>query len=443
MTELDEIRDSLEGVVPGVVSTCAPDGTPNVCYISQVEYVDREHVALSFQFFNKTRQNVLANPHAVAAVMDPESAAVHRLYLGYLRTETAGPVFERMRAKLASIANATGMAEVFRLRGADIYRVERIEPMPGKVLPKASRRRGLSALRACSDALSRAKDLGQLIDGLLEGLAAHFGIEHAMVLAIDRAGGRFYALASRGYGDSGVGAEIPLDVGAVGIAASARVPIRLAHAAADYAYVRAIRETAAKDPLWASRLELAIPFPGLPDPHSQLAVPIEIDGNVLGVLYVESAEQRRFSHEDEDALVTLARQLGLSMRGYDVEEAVPPSAGPTPSVGRPLVVKYFPENGSIFCDEEYLIRGVAGAILWKLLGHHLREGRSEFSNRELRLDRALGLPEIADNLEARLLLLERRLQDKQTGLTLRRTERGRFSLLVNRSVTLSELGSSR
>ena len=438
MTELDELRDSLEGVLPGVISTCAPDGTPNVCYISQVEYVDPEHVALSFQFFNKTRQNVLANPHAVVAVIDPESAAVHRLYLAYLRTETAGPVFERMRAKLASIANATGMAEVFRLRGADIYRLERIEAMPGRALKKSGRRRGLSALRACSDALGRAKDLGQLIDALLEGLACHFGIEHAMVLAIDRAGGRFYTLASRGYGSSGVGAEIPLDAGTVGIAASACVPIRLAHAAADYAYVRAIRETAAKDPLWASRLELEIPFPGLPAPHSQLAVPIEVDGTVLGVLYVESAEQRRFSHEDEDALVTLARQLGLSMRGYDIEEAVPPSTGPAPSVGRPLTVKYFAANGSIFCDEEYLIRGVAGAILWKLLGHYLREGRSEFSNRELRLDRSLGLPEIADNLEARLLLLERRLQDKDTGILLRRTERGRFSLLVNRSVTLLE-----
>ena len=73
-----------------------------------------------------------------------------------------------------------------------------------------------------------------------------------------------------------------------------------------------------------------------------------------------------------------------------------------------------------------------------LLGHYLREGRSEFSNRELRLDRALGLPEIADHLEARPLLLERRLQDKDTGILLRRTERGRFSLIVNRSVTLLE-----
>ena len=437
MITLDDIRDSLEGAVPGVTSTCSPEGVPNVCYISQVEYVDPEHVALSFQFFNKTRQNVLANPQATVAVVDAESAAVHRLMLAYLRTETAGPLFERMKAKLASIANATGMAEVFRLRGADVYRVERIELMSGTVLPKAPRRNSLAAVRATSDALARARDLGQLIDQLLDCLGRYFGIEHAMVLAIDRAGDRFYTLASRGYGSSGVGAEIPLGVGTVGTAAAMRVPIRLAHAASEYAYVRGIRETAARDPLWASRLELAIPFPGLPNPHSQLAVPIELEDTVLGVLYVESAEQRRFTHDDEDALVTLARQVALALRGYEGEEAVPASLPASTPAGQPLAVKYFPENGSLFFDEEYVIRGVAGAICWKLLKVFQEEGRTEFSNRELRLDRSLGLPELSDNLEARLLLLERRLREKSAGVLLERTRRGRFTLRVERSLQLS------
>ena len=44
---LDAIRSCLEGVVPSLIATCAPDGTPNVAYLSQVHYVDRDHVALS------------------------------------------------------------------------------------------------------------------------------------------------------------------------------------------------------------------------------------------------------------------------------------------------------------------------------------------------------------------------------------------------------------
>ncbi|MDO9007174.1 MAG: pyridoxamine 5'-phosphate oxidase family protein, partial [Thiobacillus sp.] len=48
--------------MPAVVATAAPDGTPNVAYVSQVHFVDAQHVALSFQFFSKTRENVLAHP---------------------------------------------------------------------------------------------------------------------------------------------------------------------------------------------------------------------------------------------------------------------------------------------------------------------------------------------------------------------------------------------
>ena len=55
-TTLDDIRPCLEGAIPAAMSTCGADGTPNVAYISQVFYVDARHVALSFQFFNKSRE---------------------------------------------------------------------------------------------------------------------------------------------------------------------------------------------------------------------------------------------------------------------------------------------------------------------------------------------------------------------------------------------------
>ena len=37
---LEAIRDCLEGGVPGNIATVAPDGTPNIAYLSQVQYVD-------------------------------------------------------------------------------------------------------------------------------------------------------------------------------------------------------------------------------------------------------------------------------------------------------------------------------------------------------------------------------------------------------------------
>src|SRR3954468_9972319 len=114
---LSDIRPCLEGAIPAVVATCSGDGMPNVAYISQVYYADERHVALSFQFFNKTRQNILANPHATVLLIHPHTAGYFRLHLRYLRTETEGPLFEGMKAQLAGIASHTGMQGVFHLLG--------------------------------------------------------------------------------------------------------------------------------------------------------------------------------------------------------------------------------------------------------------------------------------------------------------------------------------
>ena len=311
---VDSIRACLEGAIPATVATCAADGTPNVSYVSQVHYVDGAHVALSFQFFNKTRENVLANPRAAVGVIDPRSAAQYRLALEYLRTETEGPLFERMKAKLAGIASHSGMSGVFRLRGADVYRVLGIEQVPGRLLPAPPPRRNLlAALRASSERLNRCAELGRLLDELLACLEEVFGIGHSMVLVPDGAGARLYTVASRGYPASGVGSEIPLGCGVIGVAARERTPIRISHMTSDYAYGQAIRERAAAEGL-GGMLETAIPLPGLADARSQLAVPVAAGERLLGVLYVESAEEMRFGYDDEDALVALATQTGMVAR---------------------------------------------------------------------------------------------------------------------------------
>jgi hypothetical protein len=440
--DLAEVRPCMEGAIPAMMATCAPDGTPNVAYISQVFHVDDRHVALSFQFFNKTRQNILAQPQATVLMLHPVTARFYRLHLRYLRTETSGPVFEGMKAQLAGIASHSGMADVFRLRGADIYAVLALEAVAGgQPLPDKPPRCGLlNVLRRASERLAQCGTLDELLNAVIDTLRGPLDLPHAMVLMLDPDTQRLYTVASCGYERSGVGSEIALGDGVIGVAAQERTPVRVNHMTSAYRYSQAVRSGLGDD---ACERLTDIPYPGLSEPHSQLAVPLLGAGRLLGVLFVESEQDMRLDFEDEDLLVTLAGQLGAAIEQLRLatepgESSAGAPAAPAPALpcATPLQVRCFRANQSVFINDVYLIKGVAGAILCKLLRDHERHGRSEFSNRELRLDPSLGLPDVADNLEARLVLLERRLLEQGQGLRLEKTGRGRFRLVLPGPVQL-------
>jgi hypothetical protein len=440
---LESIRACLDGALPSVVATSAPDGTPNVAYASQVHYVDGEHVALSFQFFSKTRENVLAHPYAQVQVIEPESFRHFRLRVRYLRTETGGPLFEYMKAQLAGIAAHSGMDKVFALRGADVYRVLDIECVDVHAPAAPPLPDALRALRRTLDHLGACDDLAQLADRALAALAHGFGIRHALLALLDAtlgtepgetgpAGKALYTLASLGYPTSGVGAEIALGEGLIGVAARERMPVRLNHRTGDYNYQAALRAADATSP--------RIPLPILADAHSQIAVPLAHGGRLFGVLYAESEHDAFFSHADEDALVVYGCHLGALMARLaalpDDETALPAPPQQVPQ-GAPLSVRYFAHDHSVFVDNDYLIKGVAGSILWTLLNEHAASGRRDFCNRELRRDPRLPLPDFSDNLETRLILLQRRLAERCPQIALEKTGRGRFRLTLAQSLQLS------
>ncbi|HSV44880.1 MAG TPA: GAF domain-containing protein, partial [Ramlibacter sp.] len=388
------------------------------------------------------RQNILANPRAVVQVLHPQTAEIFRLHIRYLRTETAGPLFEGMRAQLAGIASHSGMEGVFRLLGSDVYEVETVEEVEGEPLPAAPVRGGqLAAVRRCSEHLARCATLEDALNAVLRTLNDALGVRHAMVLMLDASAERLYTVASSGYATSGVGSELCVGQGVVGVAARERTPVRIGHMTNAALYSQAMRHSLASHmPDFDPATE--IPYPGLAQPHSQLAAPILSAGRLLGVLFVESPDELQFSWEHEDALVAMAGHLGATIDLVQTPAEPAEAAAPAPQAavpaagGTPLQLRRYASNGSIFIDGEYLIKGVAGAILWKLAHEHQQQGRTDFSNRELRLDPAIGLPDGSDNLEARLVLLQRRLAEQSPHLRIEKTGRGRFRLLVGRPLAL-------
>ena len=131
----DEIKPAMQGVIPSHVVTCSGDGTPNASAISQVYYVDPDHVALSHQFFNKTVRNVRENPRAVVWIISPETFDTWDLELEYDHSETSGPIFETMDMQIEAIASIVGMKGIFKLRSADIYRVVSVTKNIGERIP--------------------------------------------------------------------------------------------------------------------------------------------------------------------------------------------------------------------------------------------------------------------------------------------------------------------
>lgn len=89
---------------------------------------------------------------------------------------------------------------------------------------------------------------------------------------------------------------------------------------------------------------------------------------------------------------------------------------------------FYHADASIFVDGEYLIANVPGRILWQILKQHQDEQRAEFSNRELRMDSWLGLPEWKDTCENRGIVLRKRLKEQWPDVQLVSRERGRFAI---------------
>ena len=274
----------------------------------------------------------------------------------------------------------------------------------------------------------------------MDGLAELLGFEHNLLLLLDESGRTLFTLASHGFPDQGVGSEVAVGEGMIGMAASRGVAMRIGNLRQVRRYARAVRQSYEESGTVGPGRE--VPLPGLADATSRLAVPGLAMGQLVVVLMAETNTPVAFTPEDEALLTAVASvvanaveatrsQVGAGIDAVPIDRGAPPAHRPEGTR-----VRFFAVDGSTFLDDEYLIKGVAGRVLWALLGHYEREGRTEFTNKEVRLDPSLELPDFRDNLESRLILLKRRLVERDAPLRIEKTGRGRFRLLVDGPLVL-------
>jgi adenylate cyclase len=432
----------FDGVAPAVIATCGLDGEPNFTYLSQVHYVAPDHVALSCHFLNKTRRNVEESPYAAIVLHDPLTSEAYRMRLQFDHAEMEGPLFDSMAARIQVIASHTGMAAIFRLIAADVYRVLSVEPVEGFLVPPdpvidagptllpGGPLTELRGLQIVSDRIARAHDMNGLLSEALAALDELLGFSHAMILLAG--GGRLVCTANRGYGDKedkenkpakGIGIEVPFGAGLIGTVAQLRRMVRLSGMGSELRYGRAIRGRA-EELGHAGEICPEVPLPGLENAQAQLALPLLAGETLVGVPAVERSDPLCFDEWDEAFLQIVANQISAAI---DRVRATPATPAPAPAVPVRRFT-FYKNDDCLFVEREYLVRNVPGRIFWKLLNVHAREGRTEFTNRELHLDPSLGLPPIKDNLESRLILLRKRLAEKCPEARLVPQGRGRFAL---------------
>ncbi len=470
MIALETLAPCFQGLLPSWLCTCASDGTPNVAMLSHVDYVDARHVALSFQFFNKSRRNIAGNPQALVRLYHPDTLQMIKLRVRYVRTELEGPTFERMRLRIEAIASLCGLKGIFKLLGADIYEVESVEALDYEVglapeLAAADRTVAapsaepvpftMAALQALSDRIQQAPTIDCLLDGILEKLEDLFGFRHSMILLASERPGLLELFASRGYPEGGVGSEARLGAAIIGMVAEARAPIRVSGLMRHMLYAYAVAQRAQDHGL--STDQRRIPLPGLANPETQLGIPLLARGELIGVLCIETDATYRFHEEDRACVEVLGGYLAIAIQNALLREAAEPidadheepgatcplparaAANPAP-IPAALEVTWYPADDCILVDGEYLVRGLPARILWKLLREHQADPAQEFTNRRLRLDKSLELPAFKDNLESRLILLRRRLEERCPAIAVQPTGRGRFRVALGAEVRLREEG---
>ena len=310
----------------------------------------------------------------------------------------------------------------------------------------------LAALAELGGRLGAATGVEEVVDIALLGAEELLGLGHSLLLLHEADTDRLVTLASRGYDAIGIGSEVRLGEGVIGMAAERRRPMRIGNLQRMLAYARTVRQRLAEDGA-VTRIQL----PGLPSARSQLAAPMCARGTLVGVIAVESEHALAFDEDDEQALAVVAHLVGaaiereqLATAEPELDPPPPPAAvvatpplpedgAPEPAPTAPVRLRHYAVDGSTFLDDAYLIKGVAGRLLWKVASDHAASGRTAFTNREARLDPALELPALRDNFESRLILLKRRLEERGAPLRITGAGRGRFALEVDVPLVLERV----
>ena len=156
-------------------------------------------------------------------------------------------------------------------------------------------------------------DLDKVLEIMLQSMDEVFGFNHSMILLFDPQSNLLNVVASRGYENSGLGAEVALGQGVIGVVAKRKKMMRMGNIGAQMSYLSAVR-TRVEATGRRKKLQEKVSLPGLPNVQSQVAIPLMVKESLIGVFAVESAETNIFDERDEVLITILANQAASAIQ---------------------------------------------------------------------------------------------------------------------------------
>lgn len=156
------------------------------------------------------------------------------------------------------------------------------------------RTRRLDLLNGVARSLTQRLDIEQLLEELLRLCAEAFDLTHCAVLLLDGNGEALLRKASLGYAEDAP-TELAVGEGITGHVASTGVPVLVADVTKDPRYIT-----------------------GVSGGRSEMAAPLRVFGEVIGVLDAESAEEAAFDEDDLDLFTSFAAQAAVAIHNADL-----------------------------------------------------------------------------------------------------------------------------
>lgn len=201
-------KNAFLGIIPSTIMTASSDGIPNIAYLSQVYLLSERQIALTTQFFNKTKSNLLENPLCAVRVYDPETFAAYEISARYNRSESSGQIFEQLAKKFSAVADHAGNSHFFQLQAVEILDIVDIEYVqseadstPQEVVSATGRSAiiSLGSLQKVCERVTEAQNLEELFDSILQAMDLEFGLSHSMMLVPEPNSKRLITISTRGY----------------------------------------------------------------------------------------------------------------------------------------------------------------------------------------------------------------------------------------------------